>query len=426
MLKKWISGWRSGRALPDSLSYEDSREVLEAQNRSARLALACREDAPPETLYYLGQDDQAEVRRHVAANPSTPRHADAFLVDDEDAEVREELARKISRLLPDLDDAATKKVRDLTLSILDRLSRDQLPRVRRILAEELKLSIAAPREVIGRLARDEDDAVASPILQYSPLLKDEDLRELIAAGLAADRLASIAQRDGLSADIADDVAASLEVPAVAALLLNESADVREQTLNMIAEHAEGVAEWHGPLTLRPDLSQRVVKRIASFLGRDLLSRLSERIGLDPDTQAELRDRLSSRLATDEGETAHEDDAAVLEKVRRAAQEGRLDDAFVAEAINADARALAEISLAVLAKRPRGLVNEVLNGGAPNAVCALFWRAGLSMRTALLAQERLTRIPQKDRLLPKNGVDYPLTNEELEWWAEFALGEDARG
>jgi uncharacterized protein (DUF2336 family) len=58
---------------------------------------------------------------------------------------------------------------------LDALARDQVIRVRRILSEALKDVADAPPEVIRRLASDVELVVSGPVLQYSPVLTEEDL-----------------------------------------------------------------------------------------------------------------------------------------------------------------------------------------------------------------------------------------------------------
>ena len=69
------------------MGYQDAREALESRNREVKRELAAREDAPPETLYYLACDDDRDVRQCVAANPSTPIHADELLQTDADDDV---------------------------------------------------------------------------------------------------------------------------------------------------------------------------------------------------------------------------------------------------------------------------------------------------------------------------------------------------
>ncbi len=167
--------------LPRALTYEDARAVLESHERRSKEELAGRTDVEPEMLYYLAEHGSDGARRLVAANPSTPPEADRFLADDVDAEVRGELAHKIGRLLPDLLKSERDRVCELTLETLQRLATDQLPRVRAILSEEIKRLDCVPKSIIEALARDAEESVSAPILEYSPLLADNDLLEIIAS-----------------------------------------------------------------------------------------------------------------------------------------------------------------------------------------------------------------------------------------------------
>src|SRR5690606_18302083 len=91
------------KKLPSELRYEDARRVLESHHKATKRELAARADAPPEALYYLACDDDRQVRGLVAANPATPIQANELLRTDSDGEVRQELARKIARLMPDME-----------------------------------------------------------------------------------------------------------------------------------------------------------------------------------------------------------------------------------------------------------------------------------------------------------------------------------
>ncbi|MEL7029974.1 MAG: DUF2336 domain-containing protein, partial [Pseudomonadota bacterium] len=276
MMKKLLKRLPGVKALPADLTYEGAREALEAEDLKAKRELAVRPDSPPETLYYLANDAAPDIRRLAAANEATPRQADLLLTADVDEDVRCELARKISRLIPGLDARETGKVRDLTLETLDRLSQDHLPRVRAILAEELKSCADAPKPVMLRLAQDAEEIVAAPVLEYSPLLSDDDLVELVTAGLASGLLEAVARRKGLAAPVSDSVAATFDVPALAALLRNTNAEMRAETLDKLAEQAEALEELHEPLAMRPDLSLRAVRRISGFVAAALVEALARR------------------------------------------------------------------------------------------------------------------------------------------------------
>ena len=61
-----------------------------------RTELAEREDVRPEILYFMAEDKAPEVRRLVAANATSPKHADLILAGDADDEVRADLALKMA------------------------------------------------------------------------------------------------------------------------------------------------------------------------------------------------------------------------------------------------------------------------------------------------------------------------------------------
>lgn len=417
---------RKKTALPRDLTYEEARDALAAHNGAQKRALAAREDAPPETLYFLAEDEDPEIRAKVAANPAAPRQADLLLIDDVDEEVRGELARKIGRLLPELDPKSTEKVQLMTLQALDALSRDQVGRVRRILAEEIKACAHAPKDVIMRLAHDELDDVAVPVLEYSPLLSDHDLIELIAAGIAAGgRLEAIARRDGVSEDLADEIAATMEVPAVAALLRNKSASIREDTLNQLAEQSEQIREWREPVALRPDLSMRAIRRIAGFVTSEILARLVERGDLDEETKSELSRRVRARI---EGKTAPSPEAPQLEDLEtkalidKAVAAGRLDEDFFLEALKRENKPAARAALARCSGVSPEIVARMLNSGAAKTVCALVWKAGFSANAAEIAQAQLARIPRARQTPPAEDGGYAMTEDDLAWQVACFTGE----
>ena len=72
MLKRLISRLAGQEARKGRMSYEEARTALESHALKARRFLARRPDVEPEILYYLAADEAVDVRRLVAANPSTP------------------------------------------------------------------------------------------------------------------------------------------------------------------------------------------------------------------------------------------------------------------------------------------------------------------------------------------------------------------
>ena len=369
-------------------------------------------------LYYLADDSDASVRRDIAANPSTPIQADAKLVADADDEVRQELARKIGRIVPGLGEGDAAALREKTIEVLEILAQDQMAKVRAIVAEEIKSSRNVPKAIVDKLARDVEDTVALPILEYSPLLGDDDLREIIAAGTSSSRLSAIAGRRSVSEIVADDVTATLDIPAISALLTNENAQIREETLDKIIDQAQGVEALHRPLALKPELSIRAMKRIAGFVASALVHRMLETAALEEEQAEDVLERVRDRIA---GERVGEDEEAELaKKARDFMDRGMLTDSFMVENIEANRRELLMQCLAVLADVQVSVVRKVVHSKSGRAVTALAWSAGLKMRTAYELQTKFALVPSAQLLHGKDGDKFPIGEDELEWHLSYFL------
>jgi uncharacterized protein (DUF2336 family) len=390
-----------------TLSPAEALRLLEQHARAAQHELAARTDAGADVLHYLAENGAAATRRAVAANPAAPARSNRLLADDAEDEVRLELARKVGRLFPSLLEAEQARLRDLVIETLERLARDEEPLVRAMLAEEIKHHDCVPVHVVKLLAGDGEQTVHAPILQFSPLLDDKDLIEIVAAARASSVLSAVAKRKGLSSGVSDAVAASLDVEAVAALLANTEASLRVRTLDRIISRAAEVAEWHGPLVLRAELPQSAIRRLASFVAAALIDALAGRDGLDEATRGDLKRKLEQRRKTE----PHSAGPDAVEAARRA---GTLDEAFVAEAIEACHKETATRALAVLAKIDETVVRRIFESGSAKAATALAWRAGLSMRVAFKLQTSVMRLKGSQLLPARGGLDFPLSEDEMRW------------
>jgi len=370
----------------------------------------------PEILYFLTGDPDPEVRRHIAANAAAPRQADFKLAHDADAEVRADLARKIARLAPGLSAAEQDKVRQTTYDTLALLAHDQLPTVRHVLAEALKNDPGVPPEVIGRLARDIEIIVAAPVLEFSPVLTDGDLMDIIRASPVAGALSAIARRANLGTGLSDTIAASADVEAIAALLSNESAQLREETLDALVARARTLPRLHEPLVRRPHLPQGAARRLATFIADNLLAVLAARRDLPPETVEAVRHAVHERLnetppSPDAEERLCAEVEAEMDKARLLRDSGQLTDILVLDALAANHLTFAKAALSVRADLPVSVVVRILGSASAKAVTALAWRAGFDMDAAMLIQTRLARI-NPDAALPGSGRAFPLTEGEM--------------
>jgi len=411
------------------MEYDRAKELAASPDPAVRLELAQRQDVRPEILYFLAIDEATDVRRAIAANISTPSQAHLLLANDADEEVRAQLADKVARLLPSMPEDEAGAAREYAVQTVELLARDELTRIRAILSQALKSAVNVPHHVVKQLALDVELIVSAPVLEFSPLLTDEDLREIVEGAAQSGALSAIARRVGLSSGVSDAIVATRDVSAVAALLANDSAQIREETLDLILDAAPSVEAWHEPLVQRPNLPGAAAKRIAGFVAQSLLSRLMARSDLPAEALAEIKTVMQKRLnvALPEEPAAEVPGAAGKEKekdpnsamaeaetaVKKLLKLNKLDNDVVQDAIERLDRNFVLQALAQAGKAPVPVVQRALESRNGRLITALVWRAKFSMRTAVMVQRDIAKVPPKQMLNARNGTDYPLGKGELE-------------
>ena len=207
--------------------------------------------------------------------------------------------------------------------------------------------------------------------------------------------------------MSDAIAATRDVSAVASLLANDSAQIREETLDLILDAAPSHESWHEPLVHRPNLPGKAAKRIAGFVAASLLKLLSERKDLPADALAEVRQVMERRLdvkleAEEEAvekdeQESHTPMAEAEAKVKKLIKDRKLDNDAVQEAIE---------------RNDRNFVLQALvqNGAADTLLAEL----GAGRLPALAAsidaalQDGRTRQDRADLPGPRGGTAWQLT------------------
>jgi uncharacterized protein (DUF2336 family) len=420
------------------VTYEEARDLASSADAKTRGELAAYKGLMPEILYYLAGDPLAEIRRSIAKNPSTPAQANLLLAKDADEEVRSDLALKIAKLAPGLGADEQDRIRRITYETLETLARDQLPRVRRIIAETLKDVANAPPDIIRKLARDAEIAVAGPVLECSPVLTDEDLLEIISSGPIKGALAAISKRAGVGAEVADVIARSEDVEAIAVLLGNKSAQIREETLDRLIERAPDIEMWHAPLVQRPHLSARAVGRIARFVADNLLDVLKTRKDLPDGVMADVEREVKKRLENEtrqielqqprrKGAAGTGANADPLAELKQLHAQGKLEEKDVAAALTANKLEMVTGAIAVRAGLALDVVKKAIETQSAKGMVALTFKAGLSMEIGAQLQSKRSRVPPSGVVRGRNGA-CPLSPEEVDWQIDFfkSLVADAKG
>ena len=305
-----------------------------SSDERARVRMAAAADTAPAMLLELAADPRPTVRAAVAMNPAAPRAVDALLALDGDTRIRSVLAQKLARLLPSLPPAARATMESQALATLQSLVTDTATRVRAVIAEIVADMHAAPHSLVLALARDTELEVADPVIRLSPLLTTDDLLGLIATPPMEATLEAIARRPRLTQTLTDALAASPSSSAIAAMLGNHTAAIREATLDQLIARAGLHPGWHAPLAHRPLLTAASARALSAIVADDLLAALSRRADLPDATSADLRVLLATRLA-DAAPTEPDrplTDSQALAHVRCMLADGGLDELAIRAAL----------------------------------------------------------------------------------------------
>lgn len=403
----------------------DAGTIARDGDTTARRALASDTETRPEVLYYLAEDPDAEVRRCIADNAKTPRQAHLLLALDDSEEVRCVLAGKIGRLFPDTSVTERDVMRQAVLDTTEVLAADQTKRVRELVSDAIKGLPNVPPHLVRQLATDPYLTVCGPVLEYSPVLTEEDLLEIIESSPVQGALGAISRRASVGETVSHAIAESNDVDAISDLLANPSAQIREETLDSLIEGAPSVPVWHGPLVNRPTLHLNAAQRIAGFVAYTMLDTLRRRTDLEKNVVDAIESVVTERLNghTEPKSQDIEDEMgratdALQARVLKLMAEGRLTEKFLHDAAVAGDREMVAAGLAACSGLSRDAVKNVFEMRASKGIVALCWKSGMSMELAYTLQITLGSIAPSAVLTSNDDSSYPLSDKELTWQIEF--------
>ena len=310
------------------------------------------------------------------ADPQTERKADvdqklneedvARLLANPSADTRAEIAGKIAGQHPALSTAQRKLAED----IFRLMVKDAEVRVREALSRQLKENPLVPNDVAVALARDVD-SVALPMLQFSEVLTDEDLIEIVRAQ-SPEKQVAVARRAHVSANLADALVDSHNEAAVASLVANEGAELTEAALQRVVDEF-GSSEMVGkPLVERASLPVTVAERLMAKVSENLRQALAARPDMSPEMAANLL--LQARELAVLGLADTDTDVAKL--VDHLYRNNRLTPSIILRAVCMGDMTFFEWALAKLARIKLENARTLIHDAGKRGFEALFDKAGL--------------------------------------------------
>ena len=302
-------------------------------------------------------------------------HADvAKLLADPSDSTRASLATKVAAQVS--TETLTSDERTLAEDIVRAMAHDASEMVREALSVNLKATRNLPHDVAVTLAND-IDSVALPILEFSEVLSEADLVELVRGEERSEsKHTAIARRSDLTDSVAQAIVDTTDSAAVVGVLVaNPAAELSDATLDRVVDRFGDEEEVQAPLVHRPTLPLAIAERLVARLSDELQSYLVARHDLAPDTASELvaatRERATINLVGDET-----DEDALSRMVEQLHCNGRLTPSLVLRSLCTGDLMFFETAMARLARVSPMNARILIHDGGELGLKSIYTKAGL--------------------------------------------------
>ncbi len=235
----------------------------------------------------------------------------------------------------------------------------------------------APANLVRTLARDDDIAVAGPVLKLATRLTEADLIDLATTKSQA-HLHAIAARRALGERITDILVRRGDREVARSLADNGTARISEAGFQRLVRRAENDSVLAEKVGLRPDLPaplfRELVARATAVVHKRLLAAAT------PQQAAEIH-RVLERIARDvEARVGPRDYRAAQRTVLGLHRAGRMNEATLGGFAHEGKFEETVVALAALSKAPIEVADRLMGGERPDPVLILCKAAGLSWST----------------------------------------------
>ncbi|WEK05415.1 MAG: DUF2336 domain-containing protein [Candidatus Devosia phytovorans] len=161
----------------------------------------------------------------------------------------------------------------------------------------------APGSVVVKLAHD-DIEVAKPLLEFSNVLSDDDLIDIISNLTEAHRVA-IAGRANVPERVGEAIVEHGETDSVVRLVRNAAAELHQSTLHKLVERASRDSEIAADLRNRSDIDWKSLRSEIEEASSSVLENLDTSQGIDPVAAGKVNAVVYNRMRNRAGFSANE-------------------------------------------------------------------------------------------------------------------------
>jgi uncharacterized protein (DUF2336 family) len=235
----------------------------------------------------------------------------------------------------------------------------------------------APVKVLRKLARDDDIAVAGPVLKLAPRLPEADLVD-VAKTKSQAHLQAISARPALGEAVTDVLVGRGDREVARRVADNRGARISEKGFSRLVKRAEEDGILAEKVGRRPDIPPTMFRELLSRATAVVHKRLLASAA--PEVKAEIRDVLA-KVAKDVGaRIGPRDYRAAQRVVLNLDRAGRMNEAALAAFCGDGKYEEAVVGLAALGKVPVNIVDRLMSGERPDPVLILCKATGLAWPT----------------------------------------------
>jgi len=272
--------------------------------------------------------------------------------------------------------------------IIDALSYDVEKNIRKIIAFELRECKELPHEVAVRLANDVEE-VSVPILQFSSVLSDDDLIEIIRSSSESFQNVAIAKRSRISLKVSDTLTKTNDENVVDILIANKGADISKDTTEYIISEFKNSENLLAKLIDRGGLDVSVAEKMISIVSSELQSSLLREYNIKPGTIISVTNKSREKATLGIVEKTM-DSSKTVDLVNHLYNSGKLNHSIVLRALCKADVEFFECGLAKMANIPFSNARKLVKARDSKGYNALFDAA--SMPSSMLeATENLLGI-----------------------------------
>lgn len=284
-----------------------------------------------------------------------------------------------------------RRITDLFLHDADRLNDEQIgvfDDVLCLLAEKIETTALAelgrrlapvdmaPIRVIKRLAKDEEIAVAGPVLTTSKRLSSADLVE-IAQTKSQAHLLAISGRTTLDSKLTDVLVVRGNREVVSALAKNAGANFSETGFGRLVERTEGDDTLGEIVGLRKDLPSNLLQELLRRATEAVLKKI---LALVPEERRQEIERVIAKVGRRISVSSQHDYSDAERSVAAVAASGHLDERALVTFVEKRQRDELIVALARLSSSQNNVIAQLLQGQRNDALLFPCKAAGLSWPT----------------------------------------------